>query len=260
MLVVLPGAGRNSDDYRNAWIEWAECEGRVVAALGYPETHYDLGGYQLAGLARQLTVSGDVQREPSGVIRVDDSQITVIPEPDADRWLFADFDRVVAFVAARCGNTSQAFDLFGHSAGAQILHRMALARPLPRVRNILAANAGWYTLPDLNARLPYGLGGLGLSEAALRRALAAPLTVLLGGDDNHDAAGGTLLRTPMLDRRGTHRLARGRHFFDFGKRVASVLGCAFRWQKVEVPDVGHDFYRMSQAAAHQLTAPDDASA
>ena len=38
--------------------------------------------------------------------------------------------------------------LFGHSAGGQVAHRMALLFPENRASVIVAANPGWYTMPD----------------------------------------------------------------------------------------------------------------
>ena len=44
--------------------------------------------------------------------------------------------------------------MFGHSAGAQILHRMVLFAPGSRADRIVAANSGFYTLADPDQALP----------------------------------------------------------------------------------------------------------
>jgi ribulose 1,5-bisphosphate carboxylase large subunit-like protein len=40
--------------------------------------------------------------------------------------------------------------LFGHSAGARYAHRMVEFVPEAKAKMVIAANSGWYTLPDLN--------------------------------------------------------------------------------------------------------------
>lgn len=40
VLMVLPGAGRNGGDYRDAWKEAAERHGVLILSPSYDETHY----------------------------------------------------------------------------------------------------------------------------------------------------------------------------------------------------------------------------
>jgi len=49
------------------------------------------------------------------------------------------------------------FSMFGHSAGAQFVHRYITFMPQGHLRAAVAANSGWYTLPDQTLKLPYGL-------------------------------------------------------------------------------------------------------
>ena len=51
------------------------------------------------------------------------------------------------------------YNMFGHSAGAQFVHRFIQFKPLSRVDKAVSANAGWYTLPDTTIDFPYGLKG-----------------------------------------------------------------------------------------------------
>jgi len=67
-----------------------------------------------------------------------------------------------------------------------------------------------------------------------------------------DSAGGTLLRTPIIDQQGLGRLPRGQHFFSFSKDRAEALGAEFRWSLQIVPNVGHDYMEMSSVAAKFL--------
>ena len=255
ILIVVPGAGRNSGEYRNAWIETAERTGALIAALGYPEAAYDFGAYHLGGVASRV-VQRDPQverRERSTVVRLNDDGLDVAVDRDRSRWLFWDLDRVFGWLRSATGSTRRRYLLFGHSAGAQIIHRAALFHPELRADAVVAANAGFYTLPLLTRRFPLGLGGVGLNEAHLERAFSVNLTVLLGELDNDDDAGGTLLHTPALDAdQGHGRLDRGRTFYQVGQRQAERLGSSFSWSLRTVPGVGHDHVGMGRAAAEIL--------
>jgi len=127
-----------------------------------------------------------------------------------------------------------------------------LARPRSRARRVIAANAGFYTLPDLTTPLLFGLGGSGVDEAALAEAFGCRLILFLGENDNSDEAGGIHLHTPLADQQGLGRLSRGQHFFHFGQRQAAAMGVPFRWEMQVASGVGHDFRAMSEAAARLL--------
>ena len=140
--------------------------------------------------------------------------------------------------------------LYGHSAGAQFVHRHlafigAGGNPL-RVIRAVAANAGFYTVPDFQVPFPFGFGGTEsvMSEEDLRNYLQvlasrrrggpcaaceggaarcraqAPLAVVLGEQDN-DPFHKHLNRSERAMEQGPHRLARGRHFFEVRRKADS---------------------------------------
>jgi len=255
VLLVIPGAGRDGDEYRDAWIETAERKSLLVASPSYPAADYDFAAYHMGGVVRDLVIRNlptGPDGEPLDVIHVRDEDISFSINPRREEWLFNDFDRIVALLAAAAGAERNGYDVFGHSAGGQILHRLALFHPRSRAERIVAANSGFYTLPDLQTPPPVGLAGTGVSEASLAESFAAQLTLLLGENDNSDEAGGTQIHTPMIDRQGIGRLSRGRYFFEVGAQQAQAMGAPFHWRLQTVPDVGHDFRAMSAAAARLL--------
>jgi hypothetical protein len=255
VLLVIPGAGRDGDEYRDAWIEPAERHGLLVAAPTYAEVDYDFAAYHLGGIVRDLELR-NLPAGPDGELPASlylrDEDIVFTPEPRPEAWLFADFDRIFAQLVRATGSRRTHYDLFGHSAGGQILHRLVLFRPRSRANRILAANAGFYTLPDFATPLPFGLRGTPINPASLRAAFANRLTVLLGALDNHPDRGGQHLHTPLADRQGLHRLARGRYFHEIGRRQAARLRTAFNWRLEIAPWVGHDHRGMGRAAARLL--------
>lgn len=255
VLLVIPGAGRNSAEYRNAWLAAAVQKGMLIASLGYPEEDYDFAAYNMGGLVRNLSFNAPevVQTSRNArTVSLDDADIIFELNPDSNSWLFNDFDTVFDQIVAASGSTQQNYDIFGHSAGGQILHRMAMFHQESKARRIVAANAGFYTLPLFNQTLPTGIKETVLNEARLSDAFAKRLIIMLGENDNGDAAGGTLLKTPRVNQQGPGRLQRGEHFFDLAAEVARRSNTMLNWDILRVPDVGHDFEAMSLAAAGVL--------
>lgn len=250
LLIVIPGAGRDGAEYRDAWVEAAERASVVVAALTYSEDDYDFAAYHMGGVIRRFELENATRRPPNQV-HVRDEDIAFEVEPNPRRWLFDDFDRIHRLTARAAGLDSPPYDLFGHSAGGQVLHRAVLLAST-NARRIVAANSGFYTMPDRGLPLPFGLGGLEVSNERMREALAKPLTVLLGEKDDRLETRGTLLRTPTVDRFGLGRLSRGTRFYEQARECARELDVPFAWSLERVPGVGHDFRAMSDAAASLL--------
>ena len=144
------------------------------------------------------------------------------------------------------------YDVFGHSAGGQILHRLAIFYPSSKVNQIIAANAGFYTLPDLETTLPFGVKNTTIDTQNLQLSFTKNLTLLIGELDNEQEQGGTLLRSVSADKQGIHRLARGQFFYDFSKNVAEEMKANYNWKIKMVPNVGHDHEKMGKAAARLL--------
>jgi hypothetical protein len=255
ILLIVPGDGRNGGDYRDAWMEDADAAGVLVAALAYAEQDYDFAAYQMGGVIKDLEVRnlpvGPDGELPSRVF-LRDEDISFALNPHAETWLFNDFDRVFGLIAAAVGSTRPSYDLFGHSAGGQILHRSVLFRPRLRADRIIASNAGQYSFPDLGAAPLIGMAGIGIGEDGLRESLGRPLTLLLGENDDDTETRGSLLHTPLLDQFGDDRLSRGQAFYEAGRARAEALAAPFNWMLEIVPNVGHDFRAMCRAAALRL--------
>ena len=123
--------------------------------------------------------------------------------------------------------------------------------PRARVTRAVAANAGWYTMPDPDIDFPYGLKGSPVGEEQLIAALGLPVTLLLGDEDT-DPKHPSLRRTPEVMTQGTNRFARGRAFFQAVRQYAANRGIPFKWQWATVPGAGHDNRLMAPAAVPYL--------
>lgn len=214
VLIVLPGAGRNAWDYRDHWIEAADKYGVLVLSLHYPESRYPrFWNYNLARMISDVEIDKAAQALADYRIRSDRRQ-----------WLFDDIDRVFERVVRGTGLSTDRYDLFGHSAGGQFLHRFALfAKDDTRAHRILASNSGWYTVPDQGERFPYGLAGAPLTPPQLASAFARRLVVFLGGADDENETRGDLVRNAQADRQGRHRLQRGRYFYEQSAKTAAGM-------------------------------------
>jgi len=163
-------------------------------------------------------------------------------------WTFTAIESIFDAVVAKVDGEQTEYTLFGHSAGSQFVHRFLYYMPDARAKRYLAANAGWYTLPDFDTEYPYGLGGAAISEEHLIAAFKKDMVLMLGREDL-DHTDPDLRNTPEAKRQGKSRLARGLTMFDVAKTNAEKLGVDLRWRLVLVDDAGHVNAQMAIAAA-----------
>jgi len=180
-----------------------------------------------------------------------------------ERWAFSAIESIFHAVESAAKLRTSGFHLFGHSAGAQFVHRYvafanssarACGAACPhRLVRAIAANAGSYTLPSFHERFPFGFGGLEARVSAhdLAAFVSAPLTVLLGELDT-DPQHKHLPQDEAANRQGAHRVARGDHFFHSGQTCAATIGVPFGWTRHIVPGIGHSGTRMLQAHVKHL--------
>lgn len=257
VLLVISGSGRDSDEYRDAWIRASERHGILILAPGYPADQYNFGDYHMGGLVEETNATAIAHYiDHSHQVRIDESRAFFRVNADTDEFLFNDFDRIFQLAVDALGSSQEGYDIYGHSAGGQILHRMVLLQPETRARRIVAANSGFYTLPTFDIDVPFGLKTAPVDSDDLRGSFGRKVIVLLGENDNHPESGGIFLRSSSADRQGFGRLQRGRHFFQTARTMASDMQADFNWRLETVAGVGHDHAGMSRAAARLLYGTD----
>jgi poly(3-hydroxybutyrate) depolymerase len=217
LIVVFHGRSRNAGDYRDYAITLANRLNAVVAVPLFDEEHFSIEDYTLGGVLQNDIVQ------------------------PRENWLFARVEQVVGELRLRERKPDLDYYLLGHSAGGQMLMRLAALHPLPAKR-IVVANPGSHLFPRRDWEFGYGFGGLPAplsDDAALQRYLAEPVTLYLGtADILTDQA--NLDRGESAMRQGAHRLERGRNCFEFAAALARTNGWTFNWRKVETPDIAHD--------------------
>ena len=227
LVIVMHGVSRHASNYRGYWKAAADRYGLVIAAPEFSSRYWPrAAAYNL----------GDIAAHPH----------------DPAKWSYSAVEHLFDEIAE--GRTG--YVLFGHSAGGQFVHRMALFLPGARATMMVAANPGWYTMPEWRADqakdpFPYSLVGSPAGESSLRQALGRPLTLMLGTQDV-DPRHKDLEHSPGADREGMNRFERGHAFFAASQEAARALDVPLAWKLVEVRGVAHSGSRMSRAAADSL--------
>lgn len=229
VVIVQHGVQRNAQEYRDGWKKYADLYKLLVVCPEFSEGKYPgVRYYNMGNMADDDRVTGKLQAK--------------------ELWIFPVIEHVFNEVRLRLGATSSTFTLFGHSAGAQLVHRYALFAGKTQADRIISANAGWYTTPEEDVLFPYGMQDMSISKEQFAEAFAKSVTILLGEKDNNPN-NRVLRHTPEADAQGASRFERGIWFFDEAKAKAEELGVPFNWNLVTVPGVGHDDVGMAAAAA-----------
>lgn len=231
IVFVFHGNARDADNYRDAWVGPADEHQLLVFA---PE--FDDGFFPgSAGYAEGNVYDGNNNATSE------------------ELWTFSYVEPLFDYVKGLVASDAETYYVFGHSAGSQFVHRFLLFKPENRVARAVAANAGWYTLPDLSESFPYGLLNSGLGEEHLDAFLGQPLVVLLGERDTDPNSPG-LRQTRQARAQGAHRFARGQNFVATAEAASVARGVTLAWQLDTVPNVGHSHSRMTPPAARLLIA------
>lgn len=224
IVFVMHGQGKNADGYRDAWARYADKYGfMVVAPL------FDAESWGSTYSAGQIFFKDGKATDPS-------------------TWSFSVIERLFDAIKLATGNKSATYYLYGHSEGGQFVHRLVFFLPGARYAKAVAANPGWYTMPDTAINFPYGLAKTPATEATLKRSLERNVTVLLGNKDT-DPYHPQLRKTPEAMAQGRFRLERGQNFFKEATARCAALKCRFGWHEQIVPGAAHSNAQRAAAAA-----------
>lgn len=213
LLVSVHGISRNAAEHLRGFAPLAAAHDVAVLAPVFPPAAFP--DYQRLG-------------RPGMGLRADDALQTML-------------DRLIRQV----GLSPRRFHLFGHSGGAQFVHRYVMAYP-GQVARYVASAAGWYTLPD--AAVPYPLGidardalpGLAFDPEDFLR---VPGAVLVGARDRK--RGTALRKAPVVDRvQGVTRIARAEHWVGAMNAAAAGHGLLPPVSLQVVSGAGHRFAEM----------------
>lgn len=222
VIIVMHGTRRNAGEYRDNWIGLAKRYGFRVYAPEFDRRRFEgSAGYNLGGAGKPGARAFDA------------------------------IEPLYQHLTDERGASDQGYFIFGHSAGGQFVHRFVCFAETPHLKLAIAANAGWYTLPEGPHAWPYSLEDTPGTACDLDAYFNAPLLIALGDQDN-DPAHDNLRRTPEALDQGPHRLARGLNFLATARRLADARELPLRWRLEIVEGVGHDNAGMAEAAARLI--------
>jgi len=230
VVIAMHGFDRAASDFGNVWLEPA---GRLGLFVLVPE--FDVEAFPDAHSYNY----GNVRRPPP------DNALN-----PRNFWNFGIIDRLFAKVKAATRSSRECFLMFGNSAGAQYALRYLALTEAPFVRMAIAANSGWYMLPDFAFDYSTGMGGLDIEENSLHRYLQRNIVVLLGDTDTDV----DLARNEEAMAQGPHRFARGLWHFDHCRTVAERLAVPFHWRLEILHAAGHVEQILFDRSANLLAA------
>lgn len=227
IVFVMHGGGRNAEDYLNAWIELADKNNLLVVAPEFENKFKNITtrDYQEGNLFTFFRT-----KNPKS------------------KWAYTVVENIFDHVKSFNDITNSHYDIFGHSAGGQFVHRMVMFMPESRIQTAIAANAGLYSFPDETLKYPYGVKKTGLNPlTSLQSSYEKRLIILLGELDN-DPSLGTFRKTKLALEQGAHRLERGTNFFKTNEQLSKQNDWVFNWKIDTINNVGHNYRRMSEYA------------
>lgn len=242
---VMHGTGRDATRYLQNAIPVAEHYQVLVLVLEFSRQDYPTGDAYTLGVVSQGRA--DARAAAEGRWR------------SSQKMIYMEIERTFDAVRGLLQSQQPGYFIFGHSAGAQFVHRLLTFVHCPRVLGAVAANAGWYTLPTIDEKqplFPYSLRGTPREFQDPRTLLAAPLTLLLGTRDtqSHDedphlrASAGAMAQGP-------HRLARGMFYYQLGVQAARRANVRLGWKVQRAEGARHDMAEVIVPAGQRLFAP-----
>lgn len=229
IVMVMAGRQRNAEEYLDSWRSWAAANNYIALAPKFDQANWpEPLGYNFGNIAtgkeRENTAN------PKG------------------KWSFKVVDDLFDEVRMRFKLKATNYDLFGHSAGGQFVHRFMLFYPENRVRIAIAANPGFYTLPDDQQAFPYGVKNSPhpVTSKMLENWTKTDLVIMRGTADLRRTE--SLRQSPEADAQGQNRFERALYMFERIKK----LNPKTTWRLIDVPGIAHDQKGMAPAAQKLL--------
>lgn len=239
VLIALHGDNRTAFAYRIEWKAYAEKLGCMLLVPHFsPEEFPGANGFQFGNVVRDGT-DGNAEKPATN------------PE---ELWVFSLIDRLFDDFSIRETTNRTRYTIYGHSAGAQFVHRMLLFQGNSRIELAIAANAGWYLSLDAAIDWPFGLRGLDaiVKSENIDRYLSFPLVLALGDADLLDDH--KLNTSEMAMRQGRNRFERGNNYFEACQEMARNREILFGWKRIIAPGVAHSNGGMAGALADYYPA------
>lgn len=229
VLIVMHGMLRNAEDYLDAWIDYGIKSNTIIIAPEFKREMKDQSHDYNEGNIKDPT-KGFNKKE---------------------LWSFNVIENSFNQIKETLQLSTETYSIFGHSAGAQFVHRMVLFFPEAKIKNAFAANAGWYTFTDFEEPFPYGLGQSPASEQSLRTSFQINLFIVLGAKDI-ETNEPSLRQTEQAKRQGINRFERGINFFEKAKKYARSKNVPSNWRLITLRNAEHDYIEVTKQVSKFL--------
>jgi hypothetical protein len=234
VLLVFHGVNRNALDYRNALISKANQYNFILIVPEFSTTNFPgPNGYNY------------------GNVYQDGENPTVNALNPESSWSFSIVEPLFDYVKSNLGNNNNFYYIFGHSAGAQFVHRLFMFKPQVRALKSVISAAGVYTFPNISINFPYGYNQSILLNSNKAQLYGKNVYLQVGSLDNNPNSS-NLLHNVWADAQGLHRLERATNFFNFCQLDAQNLNLEFNWTFMVRPNATHDYISAGNHAAEIL--------
>lgn len=234
IVLIFHGEERNAIDYRDIWINASNKYGFIVFAPEFNTVDFPGGSSYIIGNVYK-----------------DGNYPTPQTLNNENLWTFSIIEPLFDFIKTKTGSTVETYSMFGHSGGGQFVHRYVLFKPNARINKAIAANSGWYSVPDGIANYPYGIMNSPLSLIAPNSYFEKQLYITVGELDNN-GSDSSLRHNTTSDLQGLNRLERANYFYTNSQSYALKMNSKFNWKFHIVSNSGHDPTKMSNDAINLL--------
>ena len=227
IVFIIHGNSRNADGYIETWAEYATDKNVILLA---PE--FSRSTFSNYNTLQMSSSNGQILE-------------------DKNLYLHNSIDVMFDHYKNKFDVQSELYSIYGHSGGAQFVHRYLLMSDEPKVKTAVVANAGWYTFLD-GGLFPYGLKEppINLTSSHVRNFLSMDLHIHIGSRDVKVTS--SLNQSDGAMRQGPNRFKRAINFYQSVTDMTKKNNIDFNWSYKEIRGVDHSNRKMAPAAAAVL--------
>ncbi len=222
ILFIIHGGSRDAEKYLKDWLPHAEDKNLIVISPLFTKEAFPFYG--------TLMMSD-----------YDGKQIK-----DQSLYLDSIIGEIFDVFHAKFQLTGNTYRIYGHSGGAQFVHRYLLLSNDLRIDKAVMTNADFYTFLNNRYKYPFGLKGVNVDKERIEWFLRLKGGIFLAELDTERS----FRKSRLARKQGKHRLSRGVNYFSSLVDFAELNQIPFRWRFEIVPDVSHDNIDMTKASAN----------